>query len=221
MAPKRSEPNLEKALKRKLEEGLIFFGLPFSNEAVDKCCKHLFLLKRWSQAFNLSGIKDLNDMVVKHVLDSVSIVPFLKGEKIIDVGSGAGFPGIPIAILLPNISFFLLDSNGKKVSFLTEIKSQLQLNNVTIVNDRVEKHVPVSPYDMVVCRAFSSLEKIVLNCSRLVAPNGSVMAMKAALSKQELTAARVVSPGLKIHKLEIPSSKLPRHLVELQPVRTN
>ena len=220
MVLKRSEPNLEKTLKRKVEEGLVFFGLPFSNEAVDKCCKHLFLLKRWSQVFNLSGIKDLNDMVVKHVLDSVSIVPFLKGEKIIDVGSGAGFPGIPIAILLPNISFSLLDSNGKKIRFLTEIKSQLQLNNVTIVNDRVEKHVPVSPYDMVVCRAFSSLEKIVLNCSRLVAPNGSVLAMKAALSQQELTAARVVSPGLKIHKLEIPSLKLPRHLVELQPVLT-
>ena len=220
MVAKRSEPNLEKALKRKVEEGLIFFGLPFSNEAVDKCCEHLFLLKRWSQAFNLSGIKDLNDMVVKHVLDSVSIVPFLKGEKIIDVGSGAGFPGIPIAILLPNISFSLLDSNGKKIRFLTEIKSQLQLNNVTIVNDRVEKHVPVSPYDMVVCRAFSSLEKIVLNCSRLVAPNGRVLAMKAALSKQELTAARVVSPELKIHKLEIPYLKLPRHLVELQPVLT-
>ena len=117
MVPKRSEPNLEKALKRKVEEGLIRLGLPFSNEAVDKCCKHLILLKRWSRAFNLSGIKDLNEMVVKHVLDSVSILPFLKGEKIIDVGSGAGFPGIPIAIFLPNISFSLLDSNGKKIRF--------------------------------------------------------------------------------------------------------
>ena len=217
MVPKRSEPNLEKALKRKVEEGLIRLGLPFSNEAVDKCCKHLILLKRWSRAFNLSGIKDLNEMVVKHVLDSVSILPFLKGEKIIDVGSGAGFPGIPISIFLPNISFSLLDSNGKKIRFLTEIKSQLNLENVTIVNDRVEKHAPSSPYDMVVCRAFSSLEKIVLNCSRLIVPNGSVLAMKAAISQQELTAAREVSRGLKIHKLEIPNLKLPRHLVEIRP----
>ena len=217
MVLKRSEPNLEKTLKRKVEEGLVFFGLPFSNEAVDKCCKHLFLLKRWSQVFNLSGIKDLNDMVVKHVLDSVSIVPFLKGEKIIDVGSGAGFPGIPIAILLPNISFSLLDSNGKKIRFLTEIKSQLNLENVTIVNGRVEEHAPSSPYDMVVCRAFSSLEKIVLNCSRLLVPDGSVLAMKAAISEEELNAAREVSLGLKIHKVEIPNLKLPRHLVEIRP----
>ena len=217
MVPKRSEPNLEKALKRKVEEGLICLGLPFSHEAVDKCCKHLFLLKSWSRAFNLSGIKDLNEMVVKHVLDSVSILPFLKGEKIIDVGSGAGFPGIPISIFLPNISFSLLDSNGKKIRFLTEIKSQLNLENVTIVNDRVEKHAPSSPYDMVVCRAFSSLEKIALNCSRLIVPNGCVLAMKAAISQQELSAAREVSQGLKIHKLEIPNLRLPRHLVEIRP----
>ena len=217
MALKRSEPDLERALKRKIEEGLICLGLPFSNEAVDKCCKHLFLLKRWSSAFNLSGIKDLNDMVVKHVLDSVSILPFLKGEKIIDVGSGAGFPGIPIAIFLPNMSFSLLDSNGKKIRFLTEIKFQLDLENVTVVNNRVEKYAPSSPYDMVVCRAFSSLEKIVLNCSRLLVPNGSVLAMKAAISQQELSAAREVSQGLKIHKLEIPNLRLPRHLVEIRP----
>ena len=156
-------------------------------------------------------------MVVKHVLDSVSILPFLKGEKIIDVGSGAGFPGIPIAIFLPNISFSLLDSNGKKIRFLTEIKFQLDLENVTVVNDRVEKYAPSSPYDMVVCRAFSSLEKIVLNCSRLLVPNGSVLAMKAAISQQELSAAREVSQGLKIHKLEIPNLRLPRHLVEIRP----
>ena len=217
MVPKRSEHNLEKALKRKVEEGLICLGLPFSNDAVDKCCKHLFLLKRWSRTFNLSGIKDLNEMVVKHVLDSVSILPFLKGEKIIDVGSGAGFPGIPIAIFLPNISFFLLDSNGKKIRFLTEIKSQLNLENVTIVNDRVENHAPSSPYDMVVCRAFSSLEKIVLSCSRLIVPSGSMLAMKAAISQQELTAAREVSRGLEIHKLEIPNLKLPRSLVVIRP----
>ena len=217
MVLNRSEPNLEKGLKRNVEEGLICLGLPFSNEAVDKCCRHLFLLKRWSKAFNLSGIKDLNEMVVKHVLDSVSILPFLKGEKIIDVGSGAGFPGIPIAIFLPNISFSLLDSNGKKIRFLTEIKSQLNLENVTIVNDRVEKHAPSSPYDMVVCRAFSSLEKIVLNCSRLLVPDGSVLAMKAAISEEELNAAREVSLGLKIHKVEIPNLKLPRHLVEIRP----
>ncbi len=112
-------------------------GLPFSKETADKCCRHLFLLKRWNKVFNLTGLKDLNEMIVKHVLDSAAILPLLKGKRIIDVGSGAGFPGIPIAVLLPDTSFALLDSNGKKVRFLVEIKSYLDLDNITIVNERV------------------------------------------------------------------------------------
>ncbi len=208
---------MEDPLQRKVEEGLVSMGLPFSKETADKCCRHLFLLKRWNKVFNLTGLKDLNEMIVKHVLDSAAILPFLKGKRIIDVGSGAGFPGIPIAVLLPDISISLLDSNGKKARFLTEIKSQLDLNNITIVNERVENHVPASPYDMVVCRAFSTLENIALNCSRLVASSGSVLAMKAALSEVEIAAARNVSPEVKIHKLMIPSLKLPRHVVEMQP----
>ena len=209
---------MEDSFQKKVEEGLASMGLPFSKETADKCCRHLFLLKRWNKVFNLTGLKDLNEMIVKHVLDSAAILPLLKGKRIIDVGSGAGFPGIPIAVLLPDTSFALLDSNGKKVRFLVEIKSYLDLDNITIVNERVEKHVPTSPYDMVVCRAFSSLEKIVLNCSRLVASSGSVLAMKAALSEGEIAAARKVSPRVKIHELKIPSLKLPRHAVEMQPI---
>ena len=211
---------MEKALQRKIEEGLIFLDQQFSTEVSERCCKHLFLLKRWNKVFNLTGIQDLNEMVVKHVLDSAAIVPFLKGEKIIDVGSGAGFPGVPMALLLPNTAFYLLDSNGKKVRFLTEIKSQLELDNVTIVNDRVEKHVATSPYDMVVCRAFSSLEKIILNCSKLVPSNGSILAMKAEIPEKELSAARYFSPELIVHEVEIPSLQLPRHVVEMQPMVT-
>ncbi len=125
-----------------------------------------------------------------------------------------------MAIFLPNTMFYLLDSNGKKIRFLNEIQSQLKLKNVKIINSRLENHIPKLPYDMVVCRAFGSLEKIILDCSRLVGAAGKLIAMKGKIKSDEVAKARHLSLDLIIHSLKVPDLNSSRNIVEISPHAT-
>ncbi len=166
-----------------LTKGLEQFNLTHLNEPL---IDYLLLLKKWNAAYNLTAVRDLELMVSKHIIDSLAIIPWINGEKIIDVGTGAGLPGIPLAIACPNKNFVLLDSNGKKTRFLQEVKRQLQLKNLEVVQIRVENYHPAAGFDTVISRAFSSLAQMIYWTEHLVAEGGIWLAMKGRYPETEL-----------------------------------
>ena len=165
-----------------LKTGLNQMGLTIAPEPQGQLMAYLHMMRKWNQAYNLTAITDLEQMVIRHLLDSLSILPFIGSSPVLDVGSGAGLPGIPLAIALPGQHFILLDSNGKKTRFLTQSKIDLGLKNVDIVHARVEEFQPEVPLAIVTCRAFAALDTILDSTRHLLTSATRILAMKA---KQE------------------------------------
>ncbi|MGL5742292.1 MAG: 16S rRNA (guanine(527)-N(7))-methyltransferase RsmG [Legionella sp.] len=170
-------------IKLMLEKSLHSFALEHINSPL---ADYLFLLHKWNIAYNLTAVRDLESMVSKHLLDSLAILPWLKGDRIIDVGTGPGLPGLPLAIAKPELNFVLLDANGKKTRFLNEVKRQLNLKNVEIVQFRVENYLPAQGFDTVLSRAFSSLTQMIQWTQHLIANGGILLAMKGRYPDAEL-----------------------------------
>lgn len=175
-------------MKHNETEQLIAQGLAQFNlaELSTPLFNYLALLDKWNTAYNLTAIRDLPSMVTKHIMDSLAVLPWLQGERILDVGSGAGLPGIPLAIAQPDKQFVLLDSNGKKARFLLEVKRKLALKNIEIVQFRAENYHPGQGFDTVTSRAFSSLEQMVFWTQHLIAKSGIWLAMKGRYPDEEL-----------------------------------
>ena len=173
---------------------------------------HLDLLESWNKAFNLTAIKDRTEMLHKHVEDSLSVMPYIQGQHILDVGSGAGFPGIPLAIAFPDKQFNLLDSNGKKTRFLLQAAITIGLPNVRVLQERVENLNPTEPFDLIICRAFSELALFHNLCQHLAHDNTIFMAMKGRLDPDELDQLKPLTHSLTIETLpEILTGE--RHLI--------
>ncbi|MCL5272804.1 MAG: 16S rRNA (guanine(527)-N(7))-methyltransferase RsmG [Gammaproteobacteria bacterium] len=170
-------------IEQLLNDGLKQFGL---NSIGAPLLQYLLLLKKWNAAYNLTAVRDLESMINKHLLDSLAIIPWVKGNNILDVGTGPGLPGIPLAIALPEKQFVLLDSNGKKIRFLNEVKRQLNLKNLEIVQFRVENYHPAQGFDTVTSRAFSSLDQMIHWTQHLIANDGIWLAMKGRYPDTEL-----------------------------------
>jgi len=172
----------------------------------------LDLLTKWNRAKNLTAITDYSEMIAKHLLDSLAIVPFIKGNTILDVGTGAGFPGLPLAIYYPEKQFYCCDSNGKKTAFIIDAIRVLGLKNVTLVNQRVEKYAPSMTFDCIMSRAFSSLDDMIDKTKHLKAESGYWLAMKGQLHQDELN---IVSKAydIKSHSLEVPFVDGERHAI--------
>ena len=162
---------------------LSVFGadLPF-----EKLIAYLKLLNKWNQAYNLTAIRDMGQMVTHHIFDSLAILPWLNGSRILDVGTGAGLPGIPIALSMPEKQVVLLDSNGKKIRFLREVKRALHLSNIEIVQSRVESYHPSSGFDTVISRAVGNLNLLVNGSRHFIKENGIWLAMKGRYPEDEL-----------------------------------
>lgn len=173
------------SIEQLLKHGLEQFNL---SQLTAPLAHYLSLLNKWNAAYNLTAIRDMEAMVNKHLLDSLAILPWLQGDYILDVGTGAGLPGIPLAIAQPNRRFVLLDSNGKKVRFLNEVKRQLALTNLEVVQFRVENYRPEQGFDTVTSRAFSSLEQMIYWTEHLIAEQGIWLAMKGRYPEEELSA---------------------------------
>ena len=206
---------MPQSLDEELEQGLLELGLECNGRVLTPLLDYLRLLEKWNSSFNLTGDTDIDSMVSRHLLDSLSINPYLEGIRFVDIGTGAGLPGIPLAILNPQKQFVLIDSNGKKTRFLFKVKLALNLTNVVIENCRVEHYQSTQQIDMVMCRAFSSLEDVIAKSQHLIAKGYKLLAMKGRYPEQEISRLPAEFEITKIVKLEIPGSDSQRHLVEV------
>lgn len=185
----------------------------FSVEIQNQFSEYLRLMQQWNRVYNLTAIKDPQEMVLLHLIDSLVINPFLHGNRIIDVGTGAGLPGIPLAIINPDKHFVLLDSNSKKTRFLTQVVLELKLKNVEVVHARCEEFHPEQGFDSILSRAFASIQVMLAATQHLLNQNGQFLAMKGIYPEQEI---REISDEFKVvtvHSLKIQGLDAERHLV--------
>jgi 16S rRNA (guanine527-N7)-methyltransferase len=191
-------------------------SLEVSIEQISLLIQYVELLNKWNKAYNLTSVRDPKDMMIKHIMDSLMVGPHLKGQSFIDVGTGPGLPGIPLAILYPERNFVLLDSLGKRITFLRQVVFQLKLNNVTPVKSRVEQYRPEHLFDGVLSRAFSSLNDMVTWCEHLVSvEHGRFLALKGIYPSDEIAALPSNIAVANSYAIAVPQLDGERHLIEL------
>jgi len=205
-------------LKKILSEGLRQLNLTqtLDNKQQDKLIKYVELLNKWNKAYNLTAVRKPEQMVVRHLLDSLSISPFIQGKKILDVGTGAGLPGIPLAILFHEHHFTLLDSNSKKTRFVVQASSELELPNVGVVQSRVEEFQSADGFDTIITRAYSAIGNMVEQTSHLLLSDGVFLAMKGVnptTEIEELATNYIVKEN---HAIAVPGLEEERHLLEVK-----
>ncbi len=200
-----------------LREGAQRFGLALEAAAAELLLRLVDELERANAEFNLTAIRDRPGMLLKHVLDSLSIQPYLRGAHIADVGTGAGFPGLPLAIVNPGRRFTLIEATGKKARYLLQTVQRLELANVEVAHTRAELHRPAAPFDAVAARALSSLADFVRHAGHLCAPEGRLLAMKGRRPDAEIAELPKSFRIVAVHRLELPGLDDERHLVELSP----
>ena len=208
--------DLRGQLMRELVVGLAGLGLSLAPGVQGKLLSYLALLLKWNKAHNLTSVEDPRRALVVHLLDSLSILGQLRGERLLDVGSGAGLPGIPLALARPGTKVVLIDSNGKKVRFLFHAKALLQLHNVMVRKTRAEDYVASRPFSTVVARALGSLERVIRACGHLVSSNGCLLVMKGRLLGSELAGLDSSSWQVEAQALKVPGLRH-RHVVVLCP----
>ncbi|MEQ1546316.1 16S rRNA (guanine(527)-N(7))-methyltransferase RsmG [Methyloglobulus sp.] len=196
-----------------LVDGIAALNLSVDEQKVDQLLGFVKLIEKWNKAYNLTAIKDKPNMIRLHLLDSLTVIPYLEGNRIIDIGTGAGLPGIPLAICLPQLAFTLLDSNAKKTRFVQQVVLELKLTNVQIRHSRVEDFQPEQPFSTLLTRAFAELSDMVESSRHLLSENGVLLAMKGRCAESELaqvTAKKTVIP------IQIPGVGAERNLVCIQ-----
>lgn len=195
-------------------------GLALPAAAMDQLANYLDLLVKWNRVYNLTAIRDEAKLVSHHLLDSLAVVSHLPDGKIVDVGSGAGLPGIPIAISCPGREVTLLDSNHKKAAFLKQAIAELGLGTARVVTERVEAYRPAEPFKTVISRAFSDLADFIKLAGHLCASDGVMIAMKGLHPDEEIAQLPSTWKVEKVVRLEIPQLEASRHLVFMQPIST-
>lgn len=203
-------------LRAKLDAGLAKLGLELPEAVREGLVAYVQMLARWNKAYNLTAIRDPREMVTRHLLDSLAVVPHFHARRAIDVGTGGGLPGIPLALVFPERQFVLLDANSKKTRFLVQARAELGLANVTVVHGRVEDYRPEQPFDAVITRAFASVADILTSSRHLLAPGGEFLAMKGLVPADELAS---LPPGFHLEEviaLTVPGlEQEQRHLLRI------
>jgi 16S rRNA (guanine527-N7)-methyltransferase len=201
----------------RLAEGLAAMGIALDAPAQALLVAYLRLIEKWNKVHNLTAVREPAQMVVLHLLDSLSVLPHVAGARtLLDVGTGAGLPGIPLAIARPDLAVTLLDASHKKATFLRQAKAELALANVQVACERVEKWRPAAPFDIVVSRAFSELADFVLQAGHLVAPGGTMLAMKGVHPFEEIAKVPSTHRVENVVELTVPTLDAQRHLVLLK-----
>ncbi len=207
----------EQALQQKLADGLRQLNLPQAVEPPQqqRLLDYIALLYKWNKAYNLTAVREPLQMVTRHLLDSLAIAPFVEGQRLIDVGTGAGLPGIPLALLFADKHFTLLDTNSKKTRFVIQAVAELELANVDVVQSRVEIYQPGQPYNAVITRAYASLADMVAQTGHLLDKNGVFLAMKGTCPQSEL-AGLPAGFAITTHKITVPGLEEQRHLLQIK-----
>lgn len=203
-------------LVRRLEEGTVQLGLALGRGDRSKLLQYLALLEKWNQVYNLTAIRDVGRMVSGHLLDCLSVVPYLTGTRMLDAGSGAGFPGIPVAVARPDIQVALLDSNQKKAAFLRQAVADLQLKNATVVCERVEAWHAGEKFDFIISRAFAEIAEFIALTKHLLAPRGVLAAMKGVYPFEEIERLPPEFRVRQAHAVSVPGLEGERHLVLIE-----
>lgn len=199
-------------LSEQLAHILATLRMPLSASVQNKMLRYLALLQEWNRVYNLTAIRDPQQMLVRHIADALAVAQHLTGDKLIDVGTGAGVPGVPLALAFPDWQWTLLDSNGKKTRFLVQVKAELQLANVTVVHSRVEDYKPPHCYPGVITRAWATLRTMIDQTRHLYCAGGVLWALKGKYPTEELQ--ELIEP-VSIFPVYVPGLNEERHLVRV------
>ena len=198
--------------QQRLRKGAAELGVELAEMQEQGLLKYLALLHKWNKVYALISRREGDDWVARHLLDSLAVLPYINGSRVIDVGSGAGLPGIPLALMCPERQFTLLDSNNKKTRFMTQAVIELGLKNVEVKHCRVEQLAAEAPFDTVISRAFATISDMLAVAGQLAGTDGKYLAMKGVFPEEELAA---LPPGYHaevVHALQVPFEEGDRHL---------
>ena len=207
-------------LKTLLSNGLRQLNLaqPLDEQQQSTLIEYVNLLDKWNKTYNLTAVRKPEQMVMRHIIDSLSICPYLRGKHILDVGTGAGLPGIPLATVFPEHQFTLLDSNNKKTRFVTQAVSELELSNVDVVQSRVENFQTPELFDTITTRAYSTIGDMVKQTSHLLAADGTFLAMKGTNPIAEMDGLPSNYKVEENHIIKVPGLDEERHLLEIRVI---
>jgi 16S rRNA (guanine527-N7)-methyltransferase len=192
-------------------------GIALSDHQMKQLLGYLDLLEKWNHAYNLTAVRSRFEMLGRHLVESLAISPFISGSQVVDVGSGAGLPGIPLAIANPAVQYTLLDSNGKKSRFLLEVKRALNLANVEVETVRVESWVPTKQFDSVVTRAFADLATTLARVDHVLSDQGMVYAMKTQQAQHEIESLPDTTRQVTARNINVPGRDWSFQLLAVQP----
>lgn len=206
------------SLQTELSEASEALKLAVSSEQQRQLLEYLLQLHKWNKSYNLSGLHNIREMLQLHVIDSLTLVPYIDATRVADIGTGAGLPGMVLAIIRPDVHFTLIDSNSKKIRFLFQTAAMLGLNNVETVHSRADDHVMEPMADIITSRAFSSLAQFITCSEHLLAPGGKWLAMKGQYPQEEIEG---LPPGVQLKEckpLHVPGVDAARHMVDIRRV---
>jgi len=203
-----------------LAQGIESLGLKIDAPVQQDLLHYLELLRKWNKVYNLTAIRDAEQMLSHHLLDSLSIVPYVRGPRVLDMGCGAGLPGIPLAMARPNLQVVMMDANAKKTRFVQQAITELNLDNAEAVHARAEDYTAPGGFDTVTSRAFSSLEDFLGLAAPYLQKGGQLLAMKGRYPTQELELSFNQFRLIAVHQLEVPFLDSERHLVEMERTET-
>ena len=201
-----------------LQQGLQELNINADEHQLESLLAFIKLIEKWNKAYNLTAVRKPEDMARLHILDSMAIMPFIQGNRVADIGTGAGLPGIPLAIFLPDVEFTLVDSNSKKTRFVQQAILELKLKNVKVIHSRVEKLQSDTLFSTVIMRAFASLEDIMRLTRHLIDKEGILLAMKGQKPDQELD--KVTQP-YSIIPVHVPGIEAERCLIQIERMAEN
>ena len=208
-----NEPQPELTLEQRIMAGLDALDISYGDEAINNLVEYLAVLQEWNKTHNLTSVDDLDEMLSVHIFDSASIRPYIKGPTLLDVGSGAGLPGMVIAILSPALDVTSVETRNKKVQFQMFVANKLKLKNFTVENVRIEDFQPVEKFANVAARAFSSIENLVAESKHTITANGRWLAMKGAVPTDEIKAIKKMNLKYDTYALKVPELDAQRNLV--------
>ncbi|MFT7526255.1 MAG: 16S rRNA (guanine527-N7)-methyltransferase [Arenicella sp.] len=209
----KAEQVIQDSLEERIMRGLDALNVSYGKEAISKLVSYMELLAEWNKTHNLTSVDDLDTMLGVHIFDSASIKPYVKGATLLDVGSGAGLPGMILAILSPALDVTSVETRGKKAQFQMYVSNKLNLKNFTVENTRIEDFEPKEKFAMITARAFSSIENLVQGSKQAIAENGRWLAMKGAVPEEELKAVKKLGLKYDTYALNVPELDAQRNLI--------